>query len=724
MDRHEEGQHQQNVPNLLSSPMGPVGSGRVPVRTLKLAWGRFVLGIVLVVSVSLSIYGAPSEDVETRSNGPSDNSYMYAASYNGSTECGTCHVDTHDSWMRSLHPKKMRVADETTIVGDWDTDPVIPVGDGDVTVSLSSNATGHFVDLDGTGQAVFRVEHVLGGGEWKQQYVTTIGQSRYILPIQWNVETGEWVGYDVTEWYDGATGEAKAVATDMSWDRRCAGCHATGVEVDYDDGTGEWIASYAELGIGCEACHGPGSLHIDPPTGQTRINTIWSTVDSAICGNCHNRGQSVGQLGGMTLGYPYSAGGDIIKPGDDHDRFFTPQGNYHPDGETSANHRQQYPDYIGHNHSMALDTILSSDLKAERCLKCHSTDYRLAPEDEKPSLSTAEFSIECVACHDPHGPTYEHMLRLPQEEVCTQCHQTFETEPGEVVHHPQAEMLAGTISIQEITGEPWMGGIYICTDCHMPKVATNAVDYDIASHRFYFISPDVGIQYDQPSSCTVSCHGPGQPGDPMTDEQVKSLIDGWKVQTTSLLAIANADLRAAKAVLDAAEGVGFTFGVFNASNQSYNKALLARDYVTEDGTMVHNHVFALQLLDYAIAISDEIVTALTPGTLKGTVHDGEGKAVSGATIREGDVVWATTGADGAFEFQVAPGERTFEVYEGDVKRNVFTAEAPTGGAVNDLGKVSFGKEDEGFDLTLFLVIAIVTAAIAVVLALLPRGRSK
>jgi predicted CXXCH cytochrome family protein len=688
--------------------------------------GAVLLTMALAAVISISITGADVDDVETRSNGgPEDNSYMDLASYNGSTECGICHLMTHDSWMESLHPKKMRLPDEESIVADWSTDPFLDIGGGvEVTIQLSMNESGYWVDLDGSGTDVYRVDYVLGGGAWKQMYLTTIGNSSYILPNQWNNETDRWVANDATDWYEIPSGNPTEPEKSQSWDRRCAGCHATGVEVEYNAESEEWIASWEELGIGCEACHGPGSLHIVPPDGVDKRNDyIWSTVDSAVCGNCHNRGVSVGKLGGTALDYPLSGDGKIIRPGDNHGVFFYPQGEYYPDDETSKSHRQQYPDYIGHQHSKSLATILESDRGAELCLKCHSTDYRLAPDDQKPSLSTAEFSIECVACHDPHGTGYGHMLRIPQDEVCTQCHQTFETPPGETVHHPQAEMLEGIIAITEITGEPWMGGVYICTDCHMPKVASNAVEQDIASHRFYFISPAKSIQNGQPNSCTTNCHGPTTPGSIMTDQEMLQLIDGWKAQTTGLLAAANANLSKAKDALDAAEGYAFPFVVYNASRQVYNQAILARDYVAEDGTMVHNHDFAEELLTFASEKANEVVAELAPGIIVGELVDDHGKGVSGAEIKWNGTVRATTADDGSFEIRIAPGEYTFEVYEGTKKTHEFTAESPTGGGTEDLGKVSYEGE-EGISLWVVIVLVLVVVLLIGIAALmLPRRKS-
>jgi len=69
----------------------------------------------------------------------------------------------------------------------------------------------------------------------------------------------------------------------------CFRCHTTGpVEATADDGLHQEnrpgiLGTWAEAGVQCEACHGPGSLHIpDPPAGNIRI-----TGSSELCAPCH-----------------------------------------------------------------------------------------------------------------------------------------------------------------------------------------------------------------------------------------------------------------------------------------------------------------------------------------------------------------------------------------------------------------------------------------------------
>ncbi|MCK4971469.1 MAG: ammonia-forming cytochrome c nitrite reductase subunit c552, partial [Thermoplasmata archaeon] len=441
----------------------------------------------------------------------------------------------------------------------------------------------------------YQVDYVLGGFGWKQRFVTQLGNSKYILPIQWNLETEGWVAYHASDWYDG-TGEPKMIALSQSWDRRCAGCHATGVEVEFNSTSDEWTATYVELGIGCEGCHGPGSLHVSPPSGEDKKDFIWNPTDSTVCGNCHVRGDSVDLVGGKATGYPMKDG-HAIRPGDLLADYYIMNAGFHGDGETSKKHHQQYVDYIGHTHSTSLSTIQENDHGGDSCLQCHSTDYILADEDDKPTVETAVNDIECGACHVSHGSDIDHDLRLPQEQICTQCHNGGDPAPGASVHHPQEELVSGELTnLPEVPGEPWMDGDVTCTDCHMPLTAKSAVEWDIASHTFYFISPAKSIEFDMPNSCTADCHQEGTPGPTLTDEEALEDIEEGEADTTALLTDAAAGLEAAKAALDAAEALGYSDTDFEAANVTYYKAKLAHDVVASDGTMVHNPDYSEDLL--------------------------------------------------------------------------------------------------------------------------------
>jgi len=694
--------------------------------------GTLFIAVIAIVMVSI-YYEAASADEAPLTRHEDDNSYMATATYVGSSTCGGCHPDQFTTWNDSMHPKKLRTADPTTVIGDF-TVGYITLSpskvDVDVTVEVYSDGTNYYINLDNDsapGPNNYTVSHVLGGTGWKQRYVAPIGDSKYILPIQWNIATASWTsgGYNAEDWFNTTTGAPKTIGKDRSWDRRCSGCHATGVELTYNaTGTEEWVATYSEPGAGCEACHGPGSEHVAP--GSDKQATIWKSVSSTTCGACHTRGEGIGVIGGKTTGFPFNANGETFMPGENLDEYYTLAPGVHDDGNVSRQHHQQYIDYLGHPHSDSLSTIQDSEHGQDFCLDCHSTDYQLAPSDAKPTVATARHDIECSSCHEPHGNALDHDLRMPQEFVCTQCHSTGDTQPGETTHHPQAELVNGTIPIPELSGTQWMG--VTCTDCHMPLVAKSAVEYDVASHSFYFISPELSIEHGTPNSCTVTCHQDAATGGALTDAEALEYVNDWKNDTTEKLEMANENLTLAGSALEDASGYGFSAEAVAANNDTYNNSALARDWVDSDGTMAHNPVFSLDVLNYSIEKSQEVVANLTPGKITGTLLDASGNAISGAEIKYDGKVWATTGADGSFEVAIAPGDYTFEVYEDGSLIGSFTAESKSGGQTTSLGDTTMAGaslEDEGMNMLLVGgIVAVVAVAVILALVMMTKKGGK
>lgn len=184
--------------------------------------------------------------------------------------------------------------------------------------------------------------------------------------------------------------------------------------------------------VQCENCHGQGSNHAADPGGLL----LEKNLDSKLCGACH---QSCHGLCG-------------------------------------ENHHPQYEQWSESKHAVALWDIKFHPKAKDVCLQCHSTDYRLAPPGQKPSLEEAEYNLECVACHGPHGSASAGQLRLPPDELCADCHTMGDAVPDDKPHHPQFEMLHG-IGGFTLEGTPMNGPHTVhelgipdeCVKCHVHR---------------------------------------------------------------------------------------------------------------------------------------------------------------------------------------------------------------------------------------------------------------
>lgn len=175
--------------------------------------------------------------------------HVYAADYVGSENCFQCHEEQFNYWQSSGHPWKLRKADKAR----YSKLPLPP------------------------GYTWNDISYVIGGANWKSRYIDKNG---YIITsakdgseakTQYNLEDGSWSYYH--------KGEKKPY--------KCGPCHMTAYDKDGNQGGLEgMIGTWAEDGIGCEECHGPGSSHVaDPSEADMKIDR-----SAEACGKCHQRG--------------------------------------------------------------------------------------------------------------------------------------------------------------------------------------------------------------------------------------------------------------------------------------------------------------------------------------------------------------------------------------------------------------------------------------------------
>jgi len=396
--------------------------------------------------------------------------------YVTSGSCQGCHQGEYDNWRNNtLHPYMFLPVDspDAKILGDFES--------GDPAVTFTRE----------------EIDFIIGS-KWEQVYVTHIDGENYPLPAKWYVQQKRWVPYKVDSWKE----------TPLSY--KCDGCHTTG----FDPATRQ----FAEYGIGCEACHGGGSVHVqnqrmvrewqctichgDNAMAIGQHQDIIRSVSPSVCGQCHNRGKNATSeaIKKSNFNFPLN-----FKPGDDLSQSFmelSPEqdkkGKYWWGNGISKNRHQEFADWSRTKHAKALTKLLEYGEDTERgkltseCLRCHSSDYRHANADEKPTLDSARFGVTCVDCHEPHGnQPHEHSANSGTDQ-CAGCHigsiSRISAEEGK----PHSPCPANKVS---------------CADCHMPRIVKTGGFFSLRSHAFKIIKPRMSQDSKMPNSCqNGGCH--------------------------------------------------------------------------------------------------------------------------------------------------------------------------------------------------------------------------
>lgn len=440
--------------------------------------------------------------------------------YVGSSQCKLCHAAQYNRWIDAAHRFSMSAPGDSpgmlsTPKSQFEAGYDLAVTSGWAAYGANAPKLSFAGDtyVVTIGNIAYPVLYILGW-QWKQNFLTRIGDATYILPIQFNVANGQWTAFSATNWYAGTTpiySSSATLETDIykknSWERRCMACHSvTGIlslEYSASPRTGilQHRADWLEKGIGCEVCHGPGSAHvwangaIGDPSNPNITNPSKLSADrrNDVCGQCHSRGLSVGKLAGrdadpnnttddtFSLGFYYD-GTRTFRPGDTLVDFFTDSGIYWNDSaevRSSKINRQQWNDFYQSAHT--------------------------APG--------AVLSVTCVSCHDPHGPVgnpRQLLLSADDNSLCLNCHGP---------NGSAKQRFATSAAVTQHTGDshtsydPGGSGAGRCITCHMPYTGNRALNYDVRSHTFRIIRPHNSYRMaaanqseTMPNSCQQSCH--------------------------------------------------------------------------------------------------------------------------------------------------------------------------------------------------------------------------
>ncbi|MDP2137307.1 MAG: cytochrome c3 family protein [Candidatus Didemnitutus sp.] len=174
---------------------------------------------------------------------------------------------------------------------------------------------------------------------------------------------------------------------------KCAQCHDD-VSHSFDNATHAKLIAEGSNGqeMGCESCHGAGSLHVK--TGGA-FGTIHNPT-AETCFQCH-----------------------LDKRGE----FNMP--NSHPvmSGKMSCSdcHNPHGGDAVAQGDTTQMESINST------CLQCHV-------QQGGPYVFEHEASREgCVTCHNPHGSMNSKMLKARNANLCLQCHFQQNTSTGQIM---------------------------------------------------------------------------------------------------------------------------------------------------------------------------------------------------------------------------------------------------------------------------------------------------
>ncbi|MFQ6049413.1 MAG: multiheme c-type cytochrome, partial [Phycisphaerae bacterium] len=264
----------------------------------------------------------PGEEPEVNTTDPTND----GASYIGSAACAACHADVAAAHWLHGHAHKLTKLEDTE-------GPQFP-----------TQATRAGVPNPPTGKTWADITYVIGGYHRKARFVNNQG---YVMTdgvdgvnTQWNLD------FPATGTVAGWTSYHADQVNPKPYSFSCFQCHTTGPsEEGHQDSLEGIVGTFAEPGIQCEACHGPGSNHV---AFEPDITKIYVNEEASECGACHSRGDDM----------------DVI-----------------PASSGYVKHHEQYQE------------LLASPHKNLDCVSCHDPHTSVTYDEDNAIIA------DCESCH-------------------------------------------------------------------------------------------------------------------------------------------------------------------------------------------------------------------------------------------------------------------------------------------------------------------------------------
>ena len=401
--------------------------------------------------------------------------------YVGSQACRACHPGAHDSWHRTFHRTMTQRPDPASVLGAFDGRTLGP--DGRHRVGRDGDS--FWVQVPGPEDRPLRRDVVLvTGAHHMQVYWTRPSADDGRLEAfawAWLNEEQRWVPNEATLL------RPPAEPLTYTWNRVCIKCHVVSPVPGYDAVRDEVDSSVAELGIACEACHGPAAEHVDryrdplrryathlglgaeQPQAIVSPSELSAQESSEICGQCHAITLFVDDEGWVRSGHdqvppaPISSWGTLVR---------------HPlraSGTWSDTLLDDNPDFFAER------------FWSDGMVRVSGREYNGLVES--PCFASGE--LGCLSCHQMHGSSPDDQLasfgtKQQRDRMCTQCHEDIEALGSGHTHH-RADSEGSR-----------------CDNCHMPHT-TYGLLKAIRSHEIDSPNLDASLRSGRPNACNL-CH--------------------------------------------------------------------------------------------------------------------------------------------------------------------------------------------------------------------------
>lgn len=377
--------------------------------------------------------------------------------------CISCHSDVKNEWQQSDHSKSMAIADENSVLANFENVSVEHYGqkahfshqEGMYSVNISYDNK----------QTTYPIKFTFGYYPLQQYLVEPTPGKLQVLPFAWDSRAKEEGGQ---RWYHNYSEEEIRPEDRLhwrqplqNWNGMCADCHSDGLVRQYNDSTNEFTSQWDNINVGCLSCHGDMQAHEEKKLSAPSLES----TDYKRQAVTKPLGQWLRNIGDKTAHWQGKARDNSFM-----DNCF-------------ACHALRAPltDGIKVNTPF-LDQFMPQLLQTP----LYHADGQIKEEvyvygSFQQSKMFAS-GVNCIDCHDKHTMK----VKIEGNGLCLQCHgaEIYNVKS----HHQHQDNSQGSE----------------CVSCHMPTNRYMGVD-DRRDHSFKIPQPRVSKAFNTPNAC-LSCH--------------------------------------------------------------------------------------------------------------------------------------------------------------------------------------------------------------------------
>jgi predicted CXXCH cytochrome family protein len=396
----------------------------------------------------------------------------------GSTTCRSCHAKQYDTWHSSFHRTMTQVATPESVVAPFDDillekynqtvqlirrEDEFRVRMDDPAIVLAMARAGKKPPATGLPQVEKQIVMTTGSHNFQAYWYAANDEGElWQFPWRYNIAEGIWMHRD--DVFLQPPVDRPALGHQV-WNATCINCHSVGGQPGLDRSRGRFSKTrIAELGISCEACHGPCASHVAEnknPVRRYQYHLSGKQDPTVFNHDQHSQQMSLQACGACHSHYEYHDANPL-----NNDNIVT--GREHRPGQ-DMRERARFMTVADEGVFSDGSTQISvSRFWADGSCRSGGREYNGVIE----SRCCLQGNMTCTSCHTMHGndPAAQLKPGMNTNHACVQCHSDIGNAVAEHTHH------AADSSGSE------------CMNCHMPYTSF-ALLKGIRSH--YIDSPAV-----------------------------------------------------------------------------------------------------------------------------------------------------------------------------------------------------------------------------------------